>query len=189
MTEKFYHTKESVKQYIQMAKDVNGRELIEKMEQFLAHDSKLLEIGSGPGTDWNILKTKYDVTGSDYSKEFIKHLKSENPHGEFLELDACTLKTKLKFDGIYSNKVLHHLTDQELLNSIQRQHEILIPQGIICHSFWNGEGSEDFKEMFVNYHNETELRTIFDKNFEIQLLEPYKEFEKNDSILLIARKH
>lgn len=187
MNTEYYKSKESVEEYIQMAKDVNGGELIEKLKGFLPENASILEIGSGPGTDWNILKQDFEVVGSDNSDEFLHHLRTGNPSGQFLGLDAVTLETDQKFDGIYSNKVLHHLKDDELKDSIQRQHSILNPGGIICHSFWEGEGSEIFKGLFVNYHTETALKSSF-ADFEILLIEPYQEFEANDSLLLIAKK-
>lgn len=188
MEGEYYKTKESVKEYIQLAKDINGKQLIERLKQVLPLNSVLLEIGSGPGTDWKILHSSYDVTGSDNSTEFLNHLISENPNGEFLELDAMTLKTDKKFDGVYSNKVMHHLKDNELIDSIKRQYGILNPDGIICHSFWNGDGSEIFKGLFVNYHNEESLKDAFKGYFEILSIEIYKEFENEDSLLLIGRK-
>jgi len=75
-----------------------------------------------------------------------------------------------------------------LVNSIKRQCEILNPQGIICHSFWQGEGSEVFKGLFVNYHSEASLRDLFDPYFEILVLEAYREFEEDDSLLLVGRR-
>lgn len=184
----YYHTKESVEEYINLAKDVNGKELIEKLAEYLAFNSTLLEIGTGPGSDWEILNKNYNAIGSDNSTEFIKHLIRTYPEGEFLELDAATLNTDRKYDGIYSNKVLHHLKDAELIHSILKQSEILNPNGIICHSFWKGEGTEIFKGLFVNYWNEENIKNLFQKYFDIILLEEYQEFEKNDSILLIAKK-
>ena len=188
MQGEYYKTKESVTEYIKLAKDVNGKELIEKLEQILPLNSVLLEIGSGPGTDWKILNKFYRTIGSDNSTVFINHLISENPNGEFLELDAITLKTNMKFDGIYSNKVLHHLTDNELSESIKRQYELLNSNGIICHTFWKGEGSEVFKGLFVNYHSEVGLKEFFENYFEILSIANYKEFEDNDSFLLIGKK-
>jgi len=91
-----------------------------KGEYYKTKESVLLEIGSGPGTDWKILNKSYQATGSDNSKEFLNHLLAAYPDGEFLELDAVTLTTSKKFDGIYSNKVLHHIKDNELVNSLQR---------------------------------------------------------------------
>ncbi|WP_420400289.1 class I SAM-dependent methyltransferase [Flagellimonas sp.] len=188
MKNNYYQTKESVQEYIRLAKDVNGGMLIEKLHKVLPHKSKVLEIGSGPGTDWRILSESYQVTGSDNSGEFLKHLTADNPNGEFLNLDAVTLKTDQKFDGIYSNKVMHHLKDNELSESIHRQHAILNSNGIICHSFWEGEGSETFKGLFVNYHTKAALEQMFQSRFKILLLETYKEFEEGDSLLLIGMK-
>jgi trans-aconitate methyltransferase len=167
---------------------VSGKVLIDQFRKFLPAKSKILELGSGPGNDWKILSRDFDVTGSDFSLEFLSHLKSQNPDGSFLMLDAVTLETDQQFDGIYSNKVLHHLKDEDLKKSIKRQAVILKTGGIICHSFWKGEGTEDFKGMFVNYHNASELRDFFGGYFEILLLEHYQEFEDGDSLLLIARK-
>lgn len=184
----YYKTKESVEEYIKLAKDVSGIKLIEKLNQFLQKNSSILEIGSGPGTDWNILNKTYEVTGSDNSKEFLKHLFANNPNGEFVELDAVTLKVDKKFDGIYSNKVLHHLTDHDLAESIKRQYEILNHNGIICHSFWKGEGTEVYNGLFVNYFTENEIKKMFQDYFEILLLKGYQEFEAGDSLLLISRR-
>ena len=188
MEGKYYKTKESVDEYIELAKNVNGKQLIEKLEQVLQPNSVLLEIGSGPGTDWKILNKSYNVIGSDNSAEFLKHLIAENKQGKFLELDAVTLITDKKFDGIYSNKVMHHLNDNELADSIKKQYEILNPNGIICHSFWKGEGSEIFKGLFVNYHNKRRLEEFYENYFELLSIENYNEFDDEDSLLLIGRK-
>lgn len=187
MSEAYYHTKDSVAEYIRLAKGVNAKELIEKLKLVLPAGSSLLEIGSGPGTDWEILNETYAVTGSDNSKFFLAHLEKHHPKGQFMELDAITLSTANKFDGIFSNKVLHHLTGEELSASIKRQSGILNPNGIICHSFWRGDGAEVFKGLFVNYHTTASLRAKFEPLFEIISIESYNEFEADDSLLLIAK--
>ena len=184
----YYKTKASVDQYIELAKDVNGNDLIKKLKRFLSPDSTLLEIGTGPGSDWSILIEDYEAVGSDNSIEFLNHLTSTYPAGRFIELDATTLLTNQLFDGIYSNKVMHHLNDEALAASILRQYEILNNEGIICHSFWKGEGSEIFKGLFVKYHSEDSLRACFEQYFEISLIESYAEFESGDSLLLIGKK-
>lgn len=184
----YYKTIESVKEYIELAKDVNGAELIEKLKQVLPLNSNLLEIGSGPGTDWEILNESYNVTGSDNSSEFLNHLIAKYPNGEFLNLDAVSLNTINTLDGIYSNKVLHHLKDNELKDSIKRQSEILNTNGIVCHSFWKGKGFEIFKGLYVNYYDEEKLIGFFNENFEILSIINYPEFEEGDSVLLLAKK-
>jgi len=187
MNDNYYKTKESVDEYIKLAKDVNGSQLIRKLNVFLPPKSSLLEIGSGPGTDFQILKKDYKVVGSDYSTEFLNRLIDNNKNDNFLKLDAITLKTNKKFDGIYSNKVLQHLTNEDLRKSIIRQVDILNPTGIICHSFWKGEGDEIFKGLRVNYQTDESLRNMFEDYFEFLLLEGYNEFEDGDSLILIGK--
>jgi len=186
MSKEYYHTKESVEEYIRMADGYDGKHIIKRLEKYLSADSELLELGSGPGTDWQILSKNFRVTGSDYSTEFITYLNNQNPGAQFLELDAISLITEMRFDAIYSNKVLHHLANHELESSIRRQWEILNPKGVICHSFWDGEGSEIFKGLYVNYHNMFELEDLFADYFEIKIIEHYREFEADDSIFLIG---
>ena len=188
MNGEYYKTKESVEEYIELAKDVNGAELIEKLKQVLPLNSNLLEIGSGPGTDWEILSEFYTVTGSDNSSEFLNYLIKKYPNGEFLNLDAITININKTVDGIYSNKVLQHLKDNELTDSIKRQSEILKTNGIICHSFWKGKGFEIFKGLYVNYHDEEKIKDLFKDYFDILSIINYQEFEEGDSILLIGKK-
>jgi SAM-dependent methyltransferase len=188
MNNTYYHTKESVSEYIQLAKDVDSKSLIKLFANHMETHSKVLEIGSGPGTDWNILNGLFHVIGSDQSKLFVEHLQESFPNGDFLELDAVTLDTSLLFDGIYSNKVLHHLSDDELVQSLHRQYEILKPGGIICHSFWKGEGTETFKGMFVNYHTSKALQNLFQEKYTVLMLKNYQEFEEDDSLVVIAMK-
>ncbi len=187
MAEEYYKTKESVNEYIELAKDVDRGDLIEQLKQYVKAGSDVLEIGSGPGTDWEILSRDFNVTGSDFSQDFLNHLKKTYPKGRFVELDAVSLQTDEKFDVIYSNKVMHHLTDDDLLQSVERQSKMLHDDGVVCHSFWKGEGSEMFKGMNVNYHNLDELKSMFASKFKVLLVEDYKEFEDNDSIVLIAK--
>lgn len=188
MEENYYKSKESVEEYIRLAKDVNGGILINHLKNHLESGSQVLEIGSGPGTDWEILSEIFEVTGSDNSAKFIEHLQATFPSGDFLELDAETLKTDNKFQGIYSNKVLHHLTDDQLQASIERQFQMLNAGGVVCHSFWEGKGSEIFKGLFVNYHEENKIRKFFENHFDSLLVLHYAEFEEEDSILYLGKK-
>lgn len=184
----YYKTKDSVKEYIQAAKGFSGQKLIDKLKTYTIDKASVLELGSGPGTDWEILDKSYQVVGSDFSDEFINHLKIAYPKGEFVQLDASTLDIEKQFGAIYSNKVLHHLTDEQLVNSIKRQGELLEENGLVCHSFWKGNSSEFFKGLFVNYHTKEELELLFQDDFQILVLESYGEFEDNDSLLIIGRK-
>lgn len=187
MEDKYYHSKETVQEYIKAAEGYDGNFLIEKLMTYLPN-GKLLELGSGPGKDWKTLSKNYEVIGSDDSNIFLDYLNENYPLGKFIQIDASNIKLDDQFDGIYSNKVLHHLTNEQLGKSITLQKKALLTNGIICHSFWKGEGDEEFKGMYVNYHMAIDLKKLFETDFEILVLEEYKEFEEKDSILLIAKK-
>lgn len=186
--EAYYQSEETVAEYIQAAEGYDGSYLIAELNKWLSAGAKVLELGSGPGKDWELLGKTYSVIGSDFSPAFLRRLAHIHPEGEFLHLDAGTLETDQTFGGIYSNKVLHHLQDDALTNSFQRQFELLEPGGVICHSFWRGEGEEYFKGMYVNYHTDAEITQLMEGKFELLLLQQYKEFEDDDSLLCIARK-
>ena len=171
-----------------MARGYDGKLIIAKLRKYLPPGAHLLEIGSGPGTDWELLQEQYKVLGSDQSQEFLNHLQTRFPEGEFLKLDAESLLTDRLFDGIYTNRVLHHLEDDALQNSILRQYEILRPGGIVCHTFWHGQDSEIYNELFVNYHSDDGVRMLFGDYFDTLLIHYYKEFEKGDSFLYIGKK-
>ncbi len=188
MSTDYYKDKKVVADYIAQAADVNGALLIKRLREYLPPSSKILELGSGPGTDWVLLQEVYEAVGSDHSPDFLEHLKSSYPQGIFLEIDAATIAIQQFFDAIYSNKVLHHLTKDELQASLTRQHEILNADGIICHSFWKGSGHEYFNGMYVKYHDQKSLSKLLNGLFDILLLVAYAEFETDDSLLLIARR-
>ncbi len=188
MAEGYYHSKESVEQYISMTKGMNGMMLIIELEKHLKPGASILEFGTGPGNDYDILSHNYKITGSDLSEEFLSRLKHRFPQGEFLKLNAAKFETTKKYDAIYSNKVLHHLSNEELKRSILSQHESLDSDGIVCHSFWKGNGTENYNGLFVNNHTEETLRQHFSHKFDIIDMIPYKEFENDDSLILLARK-
>ncbi len=123
--ERYYFTPDSVREYISMSEGFDGSCFIHKLDEYLDKTSHILELGSGPGRDLAILNRKYQVTGSDISPYFIEYCKNNMPEAEILLLDAVSIDTDRSFDAIFSNKVLQHFTDKEILRSVQRQAEIL----------------------------------------------------------------
>ena len=190
---KYYEQEKNVEVYIEMAKGYDGRELITELKKYLPRNSSVLEIGMGPGTDLLILEKYYKdqghVTGSDYSKIFIDRYRKQHPDSDLIVLNAITLKTDQKFQGLYSNKVLIHLTREELKQSIKRQADILEPEGIICHSFWCGDKEENYDGLLFIYYTENQIQKLFEDSFDIIKIEKYQEMEPDDSLFIIARKN
>ncbi|MGL1892747.1 MAG: class I SAM-dependent methyltransferase [Spirochaetaceae bacterium] len=183
-----YNTPKGVDQYIKMCQGYDNSSFKSSIIKNLGRGSNILELGMGPGNDYIWLSENYNVTGTDYSEEFIKRAKIRFPQGDFLEIDAITIKCQKKFSAIYSCKVLHHFELDQLKKSLIRQHEVLKPDGLIIHSFWIGDKTEDFDDMHCVYFPTQKLIDLISKNYEVIEYSEYEELEPNDSLFVIAKK-
>ncbi len=184
----YYDTKKGIQEYTKRSQKWGGQKLIKILKKHLAKNSTLLELGMGPGRDFDILKKTYTLTGSDASKAFLDRYKKSNKKVDLLKLDAVTIRTGNKFDGIYTNKVLQHLTKWDLKKSIKRQKEILNPNGIAFHSFWKGNKTEYKRGLRFVYYEIEQLKKIIGNHFDIVEIKKFTEMEKNDSIYVILKK-
>jgi trans-aconitate methyltransferase len=153
----------------------------------LPANSTVLELGIGPGKDMDILKNSYAVAGSDNSQIFLDRYEKKHPDADLLLLDAVNMKTDRMFDCVYSNKVLHHLTREYLRKSLQRQKELLNSDGILFHSFWKGNKSEEIEGLLFTYYEMEYLKEIVESDFDVLAMETYTEMEKDDSIYAVLR--
>ncbi len=99
-----------------------------------------------------------------------------------------TMDVDRQFDCIYSNKVLHHLTREELIQSLHRQASVLNQNGILLHSFWPGEGEEEMSGLRFTYYTEATLGESTGTEYEALELQRYSEMEDGDSIYLLLQK-
>lgn len=185
---KTYETKKGVDEYIKMCKGYDYSFLKNIIEDYINPGVSMLEIGMGPGNDFSWLNELYEITGSDYSDEFLKRAILRFPENEFVKLDAISILTNRLYDSIFSNKVYQHFTIEELNISLKRQSQILNSKGIIAHSFWIGGFIYKHDDMTFYYHDIKNLKKMICEEFEILYSIIYKEFEDDDSILIIAKK-
>ena len=93
MIEDYYKTDKGADEYIKMAEGINGNLLIQKFKNFLPPNSQILEIGSGPGSDWEILNKYFEVTGSDNSVPFLNRLNIKFPNADFSSNSGIQFRT------------------------------------------------------------------------------------------------
>jgi SAM-dependent methyltransferase len=184
----YFDDEVNARDYIEMTEGYDGHELIEVLKRYLPQGSTLLELGMGPGKDLDLLSKSYKVTGSDNAQTFLDIYLQNNPDAELLLLDAATLKTDRGFDGIYSNKVLHHLSEAELRESFARQVRILNPDGILFHSFWYGDWEEFMHGLRFRYYTEDLILPMIQPHFDVLEARRYREFEEGDSFYLVLKK-
>lgn len=183
----YFDDEKNVKEYIKMTDGYDGRDLIDALKGYLQKESTVLELGMGPGKDLEMLSESFTATGSDSSQVFIELYRNRNQDADLVRLDAITIETERKFDCIYSNKVMHHLTREDMMQSFQRQKQVLNEGGILFHSFWYGSKEEENFGMLFCYYTESELSKMIGDDFEIVEMKKYKEMEEGDSFYVIAK--
>jgi 2-polyprenyl-3-methyl-5-hydroxy-6-metoxy-1,4-benzoquinol methylase len=184
----FYDDKENVEQYLKIASGYDGSFLMTFFADIVPEGATVLELGMGPGKELDVLKERYMVTGSDNSDIFLDMYRAAHPQADLLKLNAVTLNTNRRFDAIFSNKVLQHLTDQELVKSFRAQQALLNDGGTAVHTFWAGSGSEEMMGLYFNYHDEESLTLLIGDILKIEKMVRYKEEEDDDSIVLVLKK-
>ena len=184
----YWNNKKNVEEYIKMAEGYDGNELIEILKKYLRQGSSVLELGMGSGKDLDILNKTFNATGTDISTVFVEMYKKKHKDADVFILDAIKLKTERKFDCIYSNKTLQHLTKSEFKQSLKKQKELLNPNGLLFHSLWEGDKEENFGNLLFVYYTKEKLENIVRSDFDIVEIDLYTETEVNDSLYMILKK-
>ena len=184
----YYDDEKNVEQYIKMAEGYDGAFLIDALRQHLTSGSTVLELGMGPGKDLLLLGQHFKATGSDSSSVFVERFRAQYTDTDVVQLDAITMDTDRRFDAIYSNKVLYHLTREQLRQSLEKQQQILRPGGLALHSFWYGNNDEEMHGLHFAYYDEEQLRAIAELDYEVIQIERYAEMEADDSLYMLLRK-
>ena len=184
----FFDQADNVRYYMKMVEGYDGKEMIQRLDIFLKPGSRLLEIGMGPGKDLDLLKKKYEVTGSDSSDVFLQLYRDKNPASNLINLDAVSLETNRTFNCIFSNKVLQHLTREDMCKSLIRQLDLLEDKGIAVHTLWKGTGEELHHDLLFVYYTPKEISKMIPDGYKVLEISLYKEEEKDDSIFLVIQK-
>ena len=185
----FYETEKGVQDYIKLADGYDGAELIDWLANYLPAKSTLLELGMGPGKDLDILLKTYIATGSDFSQLFLDRYLKQHPEADVLQLDAVTMDTPRRFDAIYSNKVLQHLSVDECRQSLAAQHKVLNKDGVVLHALWYGNDYEEFGGMGFQQYTQESFSELLEGRFEILETKIFTEMEQDDSIAFVLKHY
>ena len=184
----YYDVASNVEEYLAMAAGHDGRELVARLRRELPEDAEVLELGMGPGNDLDLLAESFRVTGSDSSQLFLDRYRQLHPQADLLRLDARSLDTERRFDAVYSNKVLQHLTPTELTRSLARQRDLLRPGGLLLHSLWHGDRVERHNGLLFVFYTEASVAERLPDGLVIAACERYDELETGDSLLVVLRE-
>lgn len=183
----YYNDKKNIEQYIDMAEGYDGKILIAALREYLPDESTVLELGMGPGKDLLLLGEHYTATGSDFSQLFLNRFRESHPDADLLQLNAVTMNTERKFDAIYSNKVLYHLTREQLVESLKQQATVMNLNGVALHSFWYGEDEDSMDGLHFEYYTEETLQACIGDEYEVLQITRYTEMEPDDSLYIVLK--
>jgi trans-aconitate methyltransferase len=184
----YFDDEKKVDEYIKLAEGYDGRELMPILTRHVREGASVLELGMGPGKDYEILSEHFQVTGSDSSLVFLDRYRRIDPSADLVLLDAVNMEIDRRFDCIYSNKVLHHLSRAELVDSLARQWHVLNDAGILFHTLWHGESEEMMDGLRFVYYTETSFARALGPGYEVVESGRYTEMEEDDSIYCVVKK-
>ncbi len=185
----YFSNRKNVDLYSSMMEGYDNRFIIEEIQKKLPIGSTLLELGMGTGADLISLSEIYKVMGSDNSPLFVSDFKKKSKLNVCV-LDAVTVDIDQKFDCIFSNKVLQHLSKDDFSLSLKQQSKHLNENGILFFTLWHGKPREEFEfngELRFVYYDEPSLQSLIPNELTIENIVHYAEFENNDSMLVVLR--
>ncbi len=133
----------------------NTRLLVPKIEldeflNYLLSGSQILDAGCAYGRDTEYMKTKgFQLEAIDLSPALIARAKELHPDTGFAVKDVRNTGFEdNRFDGIWCNATLLHLSDEDMARALDEFHRILKPNGVLAVSLKKGEGTQQFVEKF-----------------------------------------
>ena len=187
---KYFMNKENVDNYIKMNQDYDPKVIVNILRTYLPDKSSILELGMGEGKDLDELSKYYNIIGSDNSQVFVENYNKSHTVKKAIHVDAIEMDIDEKFDCIYSNKVLQHLTRKDFEKSIYLQMKNLNPQGIVFMTLWKGKHREEMMfddQIRFTYYDEEDILEIIQKNYNVIDIKTYTEMEEGDSLLIVLQ--
>ena len=153
---------------------IPSQELESLLKSYASHDSKILEVGCGLGTNaLHMANLGYEITATDLSEESIRLAKArltqtDNP--QFAQLDFINQKLENKYDIFFERGFLHSFFNQESLNIFaQLASQALNDNGIWITISGNADNPDNLEERKKNNFPRLSLRNISNA------VEPYFE--------------
>lgn len=164
------------------------------IDEFIASlaGKKVLDIGCGAGqiTDY-LTQRGIGVIGIDFSEELLKIAKQNFPNSKFILADICDYEQKEQVDGIITKDVLFHLSDENLIQVLQKFRKMLKPNGNLCiiMDMPKEAGEQIFVEelddkyqIYYNYLTPEKLKDLLEKTgFNIENIQLVKDNDNASS--------
>jgi SAM-dependent methyltransferase len=115
-----------------------GGDVVELLQP--ERDEHILDLGCGTGHLTNEISRSASVVGLDNSLEMVKEARQRYPELDFVCEDARDFELSTRFDAVFSNAVLHWISDQRAV--IESVRDALKPEGRFVAEL-GGQGNVD----------------------------------------------
>ncbi|MBT3720789.1 class I SAM-dependent methyltransferase [archaeon] len=170
----------------------------------LPENAKVLDLGCGPGipVTTELVFRGFNVTGIDFSKEMIKHAKSNNPTANFKEISMTNINYENEFDGIISSYSMLCLDPKNFEITISKISKALKPNGLffIALNELKGKLDEsklickiDKQDIYSRAYSKEEI-TEFGQKYNLNVLQVKREiyeskmYGKENCLIMILLK-
>ena len=129
------------KEYIESTLDTNMNEVYMFFEPYIKEGGSILDVGFGSGRDMlHFKRMGYEVSGIDQEQVFVEH-------GLALGLDVSigdllTYESNKRYDGIWANASLVHLSLEDFYKAIHHLLSLLNDDGVLFVSMKLGSSFE-----------------------------------------------
>lgn len=157
-----------------------SRPFINEFVKSLLPGNLILDAGCGHGRDTKLFhKLGYNTIGIDYSNEMVRIAKNNVPESvKIMQMNLLKMNfTPSYFDGIWSNAVLHHFSDEDIKTIIDNFYIILKPKGGIFISVRKNSQATldseypDYSRYYNSVDSEKITGTVEESNFRIDKVE------------------
>lgn len=159
---------ERVEAYLARSQGEPCRPLLALLREAVPPPARVLEIGSGPGSDAAQLAADgYSVQASDASAGFLAHLRATGHQAIRYDVDHDDAPDGA-WDAIYASAVLHHLRRDRFEPALARLGQAVQPGGVLVASLKTGraDGWSHAKldaPRWFTYWSAAELRDVLER--------------------------
>ncbi len=150
---------------------------INTLTKRLALESKVLELGCGPGNltkQLHLLRPDLKITATDLAPEMLYIAKNNNPSIETLKLDCRNVNSlKQKFDCVVIGFVLPYLNQKEVEQLLSDTFHVLNTNGCLYLSTimgnpktsdWKKGSNTNTPSIYMNYYSKNQIEKWLTRN-------------------------
>ena len=178
----------NAKEYFEATVNADMSSICDKFLQYVQLGGEILDVGCGSGRDLKYFKEAgYSAEGIDLSPELCK-MAAAYSGAKVICADIRTWRPTKKYDGIWANASLLHLSFEELKVFVVELPKVLKENGVVYLSMKEGkETGYDGSGRYISCFSEGKLLQVLSMQQMIRLVECWKtqdELQRENTIWL-----